>query len=121
MPKGVPKEKYTGEFKQKVVEDMRENQLSLREAARKYNIPQHITVRRWERIYLAEGVKGLYVEHRGLANATNSPQKGRPLKLSNKVENDLISENQRLRMENAVLKKYHALVLEEQTQKSKLK
>ena len=121
MPKGVPNRRYTGEFKQKVVEDMQENGLSMREAARKYNIAVHSTIGKWERIYIEEGAKGLYTERRGLASAETGTHKGRPKKLTNKIENDLISENQRLRMENAVLKKYHALVLEEQTRKSKLK
>ena len=59
---GVEKRKmsYTGEFKQAVIEDMRENGLSQRETAAKYNIPIHITVGKWERIYLEEGPEGLY-------------------------------------------------------------
>ena len=36
--------------------------------------------------------------------------KGRPPKLDKKIEEDLIAENQRLRMENEYLKKLSALV-----------
>lgn len=55
MPKGTP---FSGEFKQKVVEDMRTNHLSFREAAKKYGLPNHEPVRKWERIYLEEGSIG---------------------------------------------------------------
>ena len=41
---------------------------------------------------------------------TNGIAKGRPPKLYKKIEEDLIAENQRLRMENEYLKKLSALV-----------
>lgn len=61
-------------------------------------------MQRWERIYLEEGAEGLMKERRGRA------RKGRPPKLDKKVEEDLIAENQRLRMEIEYLKKLDALV-----------
>lgn len=96
---------YSGEFKQFIIEDMHENGLSMRTAAAKYNLPNHNSLSKWERIYLKEGPEGLYKERRGL-----SP--GRPRKI--KVEEDLISENQRLRMELDYLKKLSALVQQNQ-------
>ena len=65
MPKGIPKKKYTGEFKQMVVETMRKEGLSYREAARQFEISEHSRVASWERIYLEEGPEGLYIERRG--------------------------------------------------------
>ena len=65
-------------------------------------------MRRWERIYLEEGPEGLYIERRGRKST------GRPKKLKPEVEEDLIAEVQRLRAENAYLKKLRALVLEEE-------
>lgn len=109
--KGSPNNKYSGEFKQKVVEDMRKNNLSQREAAEKYEITNKTQVLRWERIYLEEGCEALYVERRGQASSCGN-RRGRPPKLGKKVEEDLIAENQRLRMENAYLKKLNALVRE---------
>jgi transposase len=106
MPKGIPRKQYSGEFKQKVVEDMQKNGLSQYETAEKYGITRSM-IQRWERIYFEEGSKGLYIERRGRGS------KGRPIKLDKKVEEDLIAENQRLRAENDYLKKLNALVLEE--------
>ena len=108
---------YPGEFKQSVVEDMRGNNLSMRETAAKYNIAIHSTISKWERIYIEEGPEGLYKENRGRS------AKGRPAKLNKTAEEDLIAENQRLRMEVAYLKKLNALVLakEKSAQKTKLR
>ena len=47
--------------------------------------------------------------------------KGRPPKLDKKVEEDLISEVQRLRAENDYLKKLNALVTEEERQNRRRK
>ena len=65
MPTGVPNKRYTGEFKQMVVEAMRKNGLSYRETAREYGISDDKSVASWERIYLEEGPEGLYIERRG--------------------------------------------------------
>ena len=109
MPKGVTKKQYSGQFKQTAVEDMRENRLSHREAAAKYEV-HHSMIQAWERIYLEEGTQGLYVERRGRKST------GRPPKLEKKVEEDLIAENQRLRAEVDYLKKMNALVSQEERQ-----
>ena len=103
------KRQYTGKFKQQVVEDMRKNKLSQQETANKYEITRSM-IQRWERIYLEEGMEGLYVERRGRASSADGVQKGSPPKLDKKVEEDLIAENQRLRMELDYLKKLNALV-----------
>ena len=105
MPKGIS---YSGKFKQTVIEDIRENHLSYREAIRKYGIGGKMSIQQWERIYLEEGPKGLSIERRGRGS------KGRPPKLDKKTEEDLIAEVQRLRAENDYLKKLNALVLEQE-------
>lgn len=116
--KGKKQKKYSPEFKISVIMDMREHRLGYRETARKYNLVRQsessaaTMVQRWERIYLEEGAEGLMKERRGRASAASGTRKGRPPKLDKKVEEDLIAENQRLRMENEYLKKLHALVQE---------
>ena len=56
-------------------------------------------------------------ERRGKSNASN--RRGRPPKLDKKVEEDLIAENQRLRMEIEYLKKLDALVRKREQEEEK--
>ena len=112
MPKGKPNKRYTPEFKIKVVETMHREKLSYRETARQFDI-SNSRVAAWERIYLEEGAEGLYIERRGRKST------GRPPKI--KKEEDLIAEVQRLRAENAYLKKLNALVAERVRQEKKHK
>ena len=116
--KGSKQKKYSTEFKMGVIMDMRENHLGLREAERKYNVV-HSVILKWERIYLEEGAEGLMKERRGRACKASGSNKGRPPKLDRKVEEDLIAENQRLRMEIEYLKKLSALVLADEQKNGK--
>ena len=119
--------KYSPEFKIAVIMDMRENHLSYRETARKYNIGSNESqgkdrLRGWERIYLEEGAAGFMTERRG-RKSTGRPRK-QPLEKS--VEEDIIAENQRLRERNEYLeaeleylKKLDALVREREQRSGK--
>ena len=118
--------KYSSEFKIRVIMDMREHRLGYNETVRKYwditrgqehNYQKQ--VQRWERIFLEEGAEGLMKERRGRACKASGTNKGRPPKLDRKVEEDLIAENQRLRMEIEYLKKLSALVLAEEQKSGK--
>ena len=115
---GRTNKKYSAEFKIGVIMDMRENHLGLRETERKYNV-QHSVILKWERIYLEEGAEGLMKERRGRACSAGGTRKGRPPKPDKKVEEDLIAENQRLRMEIEYLKKLSALVLADEQKNGK--
>ena len=114
---------YSAEFKIRVIMDMREHRLSYHETVRKYELGNdkqggaRMMLQRWERIYLEEGAEGLMKERRGKSNT--SSRRGRPPKLDRKVEEDLIAENQRLRMEIEYLKKLSALVLAEEQKNGK--
>ena len=113
--KGQKQKRYSVEFKISVIMDMREHKLGYNETIRKYwndgLVSNHFRqVKTWERIYLEEGAEGLMKERRGRACSANGTRKGRPPKLDKKVEEDLIAENQRLRMEIEYLKKLDALV-----------
>ena len=123
---GRENRRYSTEFKMCVIMDMREHHLGYKETVRKYwdiskgqednykNI-----VKRWERIFLEEGAEGLMKERRGRACKASGSNKGRPPKLDRKVEEDLIAENQRLRMEIEYLKKLSALVIAEEQKNGK--
>ena len=121
---GRENRRYSTEFKMCVIMDMREHHLSYRETVRKYweeakgkETNYTHRVQRWERIFLEEGAEGLMKEHRGKNNTIG--KRGRPPKLERKVEEDLIAENQRLRMEIEYLKKLSALVLAEEQKNGK--
>ena len=124
--KGQKSKTYSPEFKISVIMDMREHHLGYYETVRKYwDLTQgqehnyHNIVKRWERIFLEEGAEGLMKERRGRACKASGTRKGRPPKLDKKVEEDLMAENQRLRMEIDYLKKLSALVLAEEQKKDK--
>ena len=113
---------YSPELKISVIMDMREHHLGYCETARKYDLGDpnlggvvHM-LRRWERIFLEEGAEGLMKERRGKAS---SSKKGCPSKIDKKTEEDLIAENQRLKMEIEYLKKLSALVLAEEQKNGK--
>ena len=98
---------------------MHTNHLSATETAIKFNLANHNIVLKWERIYYEEGPQALYQERRG--RKTNMNSKPRKKKLSKEIEEDLIAENQRLRMENEYLKKLNALVQERINRENKKK
>ena len=121
---GRENRRYSTEFKICVIMDMREHKLSYKETVQKYwegskgkeaNYVKQIQL--WERIFLEEGAEGLMKERRGKNNT--SSKRGRPPKLERKVKEDLIAENQRLRMEIEYLKKLSALVLAEEQKNGK--
>ena len=117
---------YSSEFKISVIMDIREHRLGYFETVRKYwdvNQGQEANykniVKRWERIFLEEGAEGLMKERRGRACKASGSKRGRPPKLDKKVEEDLIAENQRLKMEIEYLKKLSALVLADEQKNGK--
>ena len=121
--KGQKFKTYSPEFKINVIMDMRDNHMGYRETMRKYfpnlQVTSYEFVKKWERIYLEEGAEGLMKERRGRACSASGTRKGRPPKLDKMVEEDLIAENQRLRMEIEYLKKLSALVLAEERENGK--
>ena len=110
---------YDGDFKKSVIEYMHTNHLSLQETAYHFNLANNSIVGKWERIYYEKGPQALYLKQRGRKkNMSSNPKKKQ---LSKEVKEDLIAENQRLRMENEYLKKLNALVLERIKQENKKK
>lgn len=102
---------YSGKFKVDAVEYMHRNHLSLNIAAVELGIPNCTTLAKWERIYYEEGPHALYKDNRGRKKTMNCKKSKKP-KMSKEIEEDLIAEVQRLRAENAYLKKLRALVQE---------
>ena len=120
-PEGLIKQQkssYSGEFKQNVVEYMHDNHLSATQTAIHFRLQTPIVLK-WERIYYEEGPQGLYKERRG--RSRNMESKPKKKKLDKQVEEDLIAENQHLKMENEYLKKLNALVQERIKRENKKK
>lgn len=117
MPKGVP---HQGKFKQEVIKTMHKEKLGIRETARLFGVGK-TQIQDWERIYLEEGVEGLYLDRRGRTGAASGVQKGRKAQLPKQVKEDLIAENQRLRAEVEYLKNLNALVREREERERKRK
>jgi transposase len=111
---------YTGDFKIAVVEYMHNCNASIFDTAAKFGIPSPSTLQKWERIYYERGYEGLYEDKRGRPRM-NMSDKPKKQKLSKEQEEDLIAEVQRLRMENAYLKKLNALVQEREKSVKKTK
>ena len=107
MPKGH--RKYNRTQKVEIIERIRSEQLSFHEASKGYDIPRQ-TLQDWERIYLEEGKEALLVERRGRACAASGTRKGWKPKLDKQLDKQLeeylIAENQRLRMEIDYLKNW---------------
>ena len=104
---------YTGEFKVSVVEYMHNTGASIRKTAAYFNIPSFRTVSQWERIYYEQGKDALFEEQRGRTSkmGTKRPRKPKTnIETNIETNEDLLSEVQRLRMENEYLKKLNALI-----------
>ena len=112
---------YSGEFKINAIEYMHQHSLSIQQAAAYFHIPSPPTLAKWERIYYEEGKEALLEERRGRSKKLTSAKKGRPPKKDVNKNEDLLAENQRLRMENEYLKKLIALTQEREKEEQKTK
>ena len=112
---------YTGDFKVSVVEYMHNTGASTRQAAAHFNIPSPPTISKWERIYYELGKEALYIDNRGRARKMKSNKMKRTNKKNIESNEDLLAEVQRLRMENAYLKKLNALIQEREKSEKQTK
>ena len=112
---------YTGDFKVTVVEYMHNTGASTRQTAAHFNIPSRTTVSKWERIYYEQGKEALYIDNRGRPRTMKNKVKNTTNKKDLNTNEDLLAEVQRLRMENAYLKKLNALIQEREKSEKRTK
>lgn len=106
---------YSSAFKLKVIRARQDQNLSLREARIKFCIPSESVIIKWQQDFLKFGVDGLLPKPKGRPKNMEIP-KGKSAKTKQPLtrEEELLLENERLRCENAFLKKYNALIQAEQ-------
>ncbi len=104
---------YSAEFKLKVLKIVDKESLSLMEAGLRFNIPNIAIISKWKKNFANFGIEGL---------KSKPKPKGRPISMSDYKrkkrksdkpltrEEELLKENERLRCENALLKKLDALI-----------
>lgn len=101
---------------------MNEQGTSIRETAAIFNIPSPETLRKWKVAYETRGVDALNAKKKGRSSMKNEDQNVRkkPIPTKDSIE-DLQSELEYLRAENAYLKKLQSLVQEREKSKRKKK
>lgn len=102
---------YSAEFKLKVLSTIEKESLSLMSTGLRFNIPNIAIISKWKKDFANFGIEAL-----------QSKPKGRPISMSDYKrkkrksdkpltrEEELLKENERLRCENALLKKLDALI-----------
>ncbi|EJR91862.1 hypothetical protein IKG_05724 [Bacillus cereus VD200] len=99
---------YSAQFKLDVLNYMNDQGMSSDEAATIFNIPSSGLIRKWRRQFASQGTDALISKKEGRLNMMKKTKKSTtPIKGS--IE-ELQVEVERLRMENAYLKKLNALV-----------
>jgi len=103
---------YSAEFKLSVLQHMWDNQLSMIQAAARFDIRDHGMVGAWERAYRNGGVGALVPRPRGKPKsmATSATKTESSPDDDKRSREELLAEVSQLRMELAYLKKLEALV-----------
>jgi len=105
--------RYDEAFKVLVLRHMRDEGLSLRQAAARFNVRGYATIAEWQRRYDAGGAEALAPRRLPTRRSMQKPPnpKAKPAKQDEaRSREELIDELEDLRAEVAYLKKYHALL-----------
>ena len=98
--------KYSGKFKVDVVEYMHKHNCSLKKTCLNFLIPSTTMIKEWDLIYNIEGREALLKGNHMKSYLKRKQHKD----VKSKSKNELIEEVEKLRMENAYLKKLQSLV-----------
>lgn len=110
---------YSTNFKLKVINAIERENIPLRIACAKYNIPGISSIIGWQKAYKEKGALGLISKPKGRPPKMKPPIKPKAKKSSKRLtrEDELLKELEYLRAENALLKKLQALVQTDKKQK----
>ncbi|MFD2443955.1 IS3 family transposase [Bacillus sp. CGMCC 1.16607] len=113
---------YSGEFKLNVLNYMNETGTSSYDTAAIFNISSPGMVRNWRKAFETGGIDALQSKKKGRPSMKKVSKPNKELQLP--IEGSIVAlraENDRLRMENAYLKKLNALVREQEKITNKIK
>jgi len=116
----LPRKKqiYDVDFKLKVLRAIHKEFLSLRKACVKFNIPSESVIIQWQRVYARDGCAGLVSKPTGRP-AMNFKRAKKKSDTPLTREEELLKENEALRAEIALLKKFNALIQAKELQQQK--
>ena len=111
---------YSISFKLKVLKAIEKEFLSLQETCLKFNIPTNSIIVKWKKDFANFGIEGLQPKPKGRPKSMdNFKRKKRKSDKPLTREEELLLENERLRCENALLKKLQALIQAEEAAKKR--
>ena len=111
---------YSTDFKLKVLKSINDDYLSLSEACLKFNITSESVIIKWQKDFTTFGVDGLHPKPKGRPKSMSDyKRKKRKTDKPLTREEELLLENERLRCENALLKKLQALIQAEEAAKKR--
>ena len=109
---------YSLEFKMDVINYMYDTGASIEETAAKFNVSSSGVVNNWLKLYETQGIDALLIKNK---RERLSMVKKKQVQNDKTTDKSLQAENERLRMENAYLKKLHALIQEKEKLQNKKK
>jgi len=113
--------RYDIQFKMEVLNFMNNTGASPLQVAAMFNVPSPRTVRKWRSILESQGIDALRKTSMGYATVKKKKTIAPKKKQNVNSQNDLQKEIEYLRMENAYLKKLHALIQEKEKSQKKTK
>lgn len=111
---------YSIDFKLNVLQSIEKEHLSLSEARLKFNITSDSIIIKWQRDFTTFGIEGLQSKPKGRPKSMSDyKRKKRKTDKPLTREEELLLENEKLRCENALLKKLQALIQAEEAAKKR--
>ena len=108
---------YSTDFKLKVLQSIDDDYLSLSEACLKFNVTSESVIIKWQKDFTTFGIAGLQPKPKGRPKSMSDYKRKIDKPLTR--EEELLLENERLRCENALLKKLQALIQAEEKAKKR--
>ena len=112
---------YSVDFKQHVLQTIKKKSLSLKQASVVFNIPSHSVIIKWQKDCRNQGISGLKCKPKGRPKSMNFKRAKKKSTKPLTREEELLKEIESLRCENALLKKFNALVQAEEIKNIKRK